>query len=329
MKKILLIGTGGTIASVRTAEGFVPAVSGEEIVRAYPEIGGICEISCIQLLNLDSTNLRPGHWIKIADCIEKQYDAFDGFVILHGTDTMAYTAAGLSYLIQESPKPIVLTGAQIPSGCVGTDARRNLLDSLLYACDEGSHGVQIVFFGAVISGTRARKNYSKSFAAFGSINFPEIARVRDDKIIRYLPPAAPAKARFYEYLNPNVGLIRFVPGMRNDVLGYLLEQYDGLVIEGFGVGGIPEYSDFYEQIRSAVGAGKLIVLTTQVPNEGSDLSVYRVGNVAKSTLNILEAHDMTTEAALAKTMWILGQTSEFAEAKQMFYRRIYDDILVD
>lgn len=326
MKNILLISTGGTIASVPTKDGLAPSVSGETLIQAYPEIKDICSVSCVELFKLDSTNMRPGHWLKIAECIENNYEKYDGFVILHGTDTMAYTAAALSYLIQDSEKPIVLTGAQIPYGAQSSDARRNLLDALFYARDERSHGVQIVFFGAVILGTRARKNYSKSFSAFSSINYPEIARVRDDQIIRFIERERTG-VKFYENLNPNVGILKFVPGLRNDVLGYLIEQYDGLVIETFGVGGIPEYSDFYEQIKLATAQGKLIVLTTQVPNEGSDLSVYKVGHTAKSNLRILEAHDMTTESAFAKTMWVLGQTNDFEKAKALFYKPVYEDIL--
>ena len=137
----------------------------------------------------------------------------------------------------------------------------------------------------------------------------------------------PQTPKFYSYLNPNVGLIKFVPGMRNDVLGYIIDQYDGIVVESFGVGGLPEYSDFYEQIKRAIDNGKLVVMTTQVPSEGSNLSVYRVGAQLKNNINILEAHDMTTEAALTKLMWILGQTDKFEEAEKLFYTTIYHDIL--
>lgn len=328
MKRILLISTGGTIASVETESGFVPAVSGEELVAAYPEISRMCEVTCVQLLNLDSTNMRPEHWLSIAACVRENYAAYDGFVVLHGTDTMAYTAAALSYLVQDSPKPIVLTGAQMPSGVDSSDARRNLLDALLYASDEESHGVQIVFFGAVILGTRARKNFSKSFAAFGSVNYPEIARVRDGRIIRYIREPVAGPVRFFDALNTNVGLVKFVPGMRDDVLRYIIACHDGLLIESFGVGGIPEYSDFYDLVRDAVRQGKMVVMTTQVPNEGSDLAVYRVGNVVKNALHIPEAHDMTTESAFVKMMWVLAQTRAPEKAKDLFYTPVACDILL-
>ena len=326
-KRLLLIGTGGTIASVPTENGYVPGLSGEQLLSAIPKAVALCEIECIQPLSLDSTNMRPEHWVRIAKIIQDRYYDFDGFVILHGTDTMAYTAAGLSYLLQNSPKPIVLTGAQIPAGQPGSDAQRNLSDAIAYACDERSNGVQIVFFGSVILGTRARKNYSKSFSAFGSINYPEIAHIQDGRIIRYINEPLIGDAKFYDKLDRNVGLLKFVPGMRNDVLEYLVDSYDGLIVESFGVGGLPEYADFYGQIKRAVGLGKLVIMATQVPNEGSDLEVYRVGNIVKNELNILEAYDMTTESAFVKTMWILGRTRDLEKAKQLFYQPVYHDIL--
>ena len=327
MKKILLIGTGGTICSVESGEGLSPELTPEELLTFAPEIKKFCEVECVQILNLDSTNMRPAHWIMISDTIRENYDKYDGFVIAHGTDTMAYTAAGVSYLIQNSPKPIVFTGAQKPAGEPGSDAARNITDAFICASDDSSHGVQLVFAGSVIAGTRARKNFSKSFAAFGSINFPEIARIQDNVLVRYVVDPKPEKPIFYDYINPNVGLVKFVPGMRNDVLRYLIEQYDGLVVETFGVGGLPEYSDFYDQIKMAIDMGKLVVMTTQVSNEGSNLSVYKVGAYLKNHFNILEAHDMNTEAAFAKLMWVLGQTTDFKEAESLFYKTIYHDIL--
>lgn len=327
MKKILMIGTGGTIASKPSADGLTPDLDSKQLIDSIPSISDICDVDCIQAFSLDSTNVRPEHWLILAEIITENYDRYDGFVITHGTDTMAYTAAGLSYLIQNSKKPIVLTGAQKPIGEEITDAKRNIIDALIYAVDEGSHGVVVVFSGAVICGTRARKNYSKRFMAFGSINFPELARVEDGRVIRYVPEPYSGETVFYDNLNANVGLLKLTPGMRNDVMRYAIDRYDGLVVESFGVGGLPEYSDFYQQIKRAVERRKLIVMTTQVPNEGSDLSVYRVGSILKNSLRVLEAHDMTSEAVLAKLMWVLGETDDFDRAEALFYRPVHHDTL--
>ena len=327
MKKILIIGTGGTIASKPSADGLTPDLDSKQLIDSIPSISDICDVDCIQAFSLDSTNVRPEHWLILAEIITENYDRYDGFVITHGTDTMAYTAAGLSYLIQNSKKPIVLTGAQKPIGEEITDAKRNIIDALIYAVDEGSHGVVVVFSGAVICGTRARKNFSKRFMAFGSINFPELARVEDGRVIRYVPEPYSGETVFYDNLNANVGLLKLTPGMRNDVMRYAIDRYDGLVVESFGVGGLPEYSDFYQQIKRAVERRKLIVMTTQVPNEGSDLSVYRVGSILKNSLRVLEAHDMTSEAVLAKLMWVLGETDDFDRAEALFYRPVHHDTL--
>lgn len=327
MRKILMIGTGGTIASAPSENGLVPALGSDELIRLVPELHDICDLDSLQLISMDSTNIRPGHWLMLADAIEKNYDKYDGFVITHGTDTMAYSAAGLSYLVRESPKPIVFTGAQIPLGQRNTDAARNLIDACIYASDDLSCGVQIVFSGSVICGTRARKNYTKRFDAFGSVNFPEIARVTSGRILRFVPDKFEGEPQFSRFINPNIGLLKLVPGMSRDIMGYLLNKYDGVVIESFGVGGIPEYSDFYGEIEKAVSARKTVILTTQVPNEGSDISVYQVGNVLKKNCRVLEAFDMTAEAAYTKLMWVLGQTNDPDEIERLFYMPVYHDIL--
>ena len=170
MKKILLLSTGGTIASRKTEQGLAPKLTPEELLAFLPQPGSFCQIDTMQLLNLDSTNICPEHWLILSQTIEEQYSSYDGFVICHGTDTLAYTASALSYLIQHTRKPIVLTGAQRPIDAESTDARTNLMDSLRYACS-GESGVCIVFGGHVIAGTRARKMRTKSYNAFTSLNW--------------------------------------------------------------------------------------------------------------------------------------------------------------
>ena len=326
MKKILMIGTGGTIASDISPEGLTPELNAEQLLSAVPRIAEICAVECVELYALDSTNLRPEHWLGIARTIRENYEKYDGFVISHGTDTMAYTAAALSYLIQNSPKPIVLTGAQKPIWFDGIDSKRNLTDAFLYAC-RGGGGVQIVFNGKVILGTRARKTYSKSFQAFSSVNHPDLAVIQDERLLQYLTCPVGEELTFFDKLDTGVGLLKLIPGTRRELLEFMVDRYDGLVIESFGVGGLPEYDGFFDVIRSGVERGKLIVMTTQVPNEGSDLTVYHVGRGLKNTLRLLEAYDMTTEAAVCKLMWILGRTRDFDEAKNLFYRPVARDIL--
>ena len=151
MKRILLILTGGTIASVETEQGLRPGISEEELRESLPGITDFCQVEILSLLNVDSTNIQPEHWQMIVQAIEKRFDCYDGFVITHGTDTMAYTAAALSYMIQNPHKPVVITGAQKPLVKTVTDARKNLRDSFRFACEENVNGVFLIFNGEVIT----------------------------------------------------------------------------------------------------------------------------------------------------------------------------------
>ena len=331
MKHILMIGTGGTIASEKTPSGLTPELNSTQLLSFVPRIGEMCHVDCVQLYSLDSTNIRPAHWLGVAKAVRENYARYDGFVISHGTDTMAYTAAALSYLIQGSPKPIVLTGAQKPIWFDGTDSKRNLTDAFLYAC-RGCGGVQIVFNGKVILGTRARKTCSKSFQAFSSVNYPDLAVVQDEHLLQYMRCACYPSPVFYDALDDKVGLLKLIPGTPAAVLEFMLDRFDGLVIESFGVGGLPEYegdASYFDIIHRGIARGKLVVMTTQVPNEGSNLAVYHVGGRLKSALWVLEAYDMTTEAAVAKLMWIMGQTRDFDETERLFYRPVARDILYE
>ena len=327
-KRILLIGTGGTIASEMGDNGLEPELTSRQLLRYVPDISGICEVDCTQLFSLDSTNIRPEHWLRIAGSIQQCYEKYDGFVISHGTDTMAYTAAGLSYLIQNSRKPIVLTGAQKPIGYDTTDSKQNLRDAFTVAAS-GMSGVLLVFNGKIIMGTRARKTRSKSFEAFSSINYPIVGMVQDGRLIQYIRPENSAPTRFYHELDARVALLKLTPGIECGVLEYLLERSSAVIIESFGVGGLPVYEtgSFYDTIKKGLDDGRTVVLTTQVENEGSDLSVYHVGNSIKQNLPILEAYDMTTEAVTAKLMWILSQTTGREEVARLFYTPVACDIL--
>ena len=327
MKKILLIGTGGTIASDVTDSGLAPELTTEQLLSHIPGISDICGVDCLQLLNLDSTNMTPAHWLEIAACIRDHYGCYDGFVITHGTDTMAYTAAALSYLIQGSPKPIVLTGAQRPIGFDSTDSKTNLADAFRCAAED-LPGVSIVFNSRVILGTRAKKTRSKSFQAFSSINHPELGVLRDGVLLRYIRQDCREAPVFYDRLDPRVALLKLVPGTGRDAADFLLERNDALIIESFGVGGIPQ------QLMDAFAAGlgdyetthKVLIMTTQVTYEGSDVGVYEVGKRVRNRFRFLEAHDMTIEAVVTKSMWLLAQNCDsFDQLQQRFYRQVNFD----
>lgn len=328
-KRVLLIATGGTIASKRSDNGLKPQITPEELISYIPQVQDICEVEAVQLLNLDSSNMEPQHWKLMVRAIKDNYDKYDGFVIAHGTDTMAYTAAALSYMIQNTRKPVVITGAQKPIDLEITDAKSNLIDSFLYAADAKSQGVQIVFDGKVIAGTRAKKVRSKSYNAFSSIDYPCLAVIQDMNIMRYIPMLPyEEEVHFYEELDANVFLMKMIPGIRPKVLKSIFENYDCIIVESFGVGGIPKSiaQEFYRLCQTY--PNKLVVMATQVAHEGSDMTVYEVGHDMKKYCRFLESYDMTLESVIAKVMWMLGNFDiTQVDVEEIFYRNINYDVI--
>lgn len=336
MKRILLVATGGTIASAEEGTGLTPALTGEQLAAVVPGLGALCDFDVVQLMNIDSTNMRPAEWIRLASEIAGAYDDYDGFVVLHGTDTMAYTAAALSYLVQ-GDKPIALTGSQLPMGDPFTDGRLNVWQAFRFAVDDRARGVCVVFAGKVIAGTRARKQRTTSFDAFESVNLPLVARFRGENLV--MAPcfdggfeasgarsAADAGApRFFDALDDRVCAVKLTPGMNPALITALKPDFDAIVLEAFGIGGIPEGDAYREAVFDWVDSGRTLVITTQVPEEGLDLGVYEVGRSYAEHPGILKGADMTPEALLAKTMWILGRTDDPARVAELFYAPVNFD----
>ena len=198
------------------------------------------------------------------------------------------------------------------------------------ACDGRMAGVMIVFGGNVILGTRARKTYTKSFGAFSSINYPVLGMVQDGRLIPYIQPQVkPGGPVFYDKLNSKVSLVKLIPGISPVYLSFALTESDAVIVESFGVGGVPagNKGGFYDRIRAACALGKIVAVTTQVQNEGSDLAVYNVGHSLKNDLGVLESYDMTIEAVVAKLMWALGVTQDNEEVAKLFYTPVAGDML--
>lgn len=332
MKKILLLSTGGTIACAEGNDGLTPALTGESLLSYTKEVQDLCQIDTVQILNIDSTNMHPEYWINIVEYIEKNYNNYDGFVITHGTDTMAYTSAALFYMIQNSNKPIVITGAQKPIIFKETDAKGNLINAIRFACN-GIGGVFIVFDGKVICGSRAEKLRTKSYNAFESINYPYLATI-DGSEIKYNNGISVYKKEqdltFFKSLCTNVFLLKLTPATDPDILDYLSDKYLGIIIESYGSGGIPfeDKKDFLSKLEMLDQAGKIVVIKTQVLLEGTDLSKYEVGQKALK-YPVIPAYDMSTEAIVTKLMWVLGQTNDKEKAKQMFLTPIRNDLIIE
>ena len=231
-QRLLFITTGGTIASVRTQQGLKPVLSSEELLAHLPELKELCCPETLALCSIDSTDLGQEHWLMMARAIQENYALYDGFIICHGTDTLAYSAAALSYLIQNADKPIILTGAQQPISNEITDAKKNLRDSVVCAIDPGSRGVMVVFGGHVIAGTRAKKNKTISYDAFASVNFPALALVQGDRLVRYIPSPWPTgPVEFGRALNPKVFLLKLTPGLGPELIPAIFQQYDCVIVD--------------------------------------------------------------------------------------------------
>ncbi len=328
MKKLLLIATGGTIASKNKNNGLTPQITPKEMLSFVPRACACHEISAVSLFSLDSTNITSDNWRKIAECIQANYDNFDGFIVTHGTDTMAYTAAALSYMIKNPGKPIVITGSQRPIDLDVTDARTNLNDAITVAASDFC-GVLLVFDGKIIAGTRAKKTRSKSYNAFSSMDFPVLGIVMDFKITRYIPTPKPAlPVEFALNMNDNIFLLKLTPGMDAKILPFVFEHYDAIIVESFGMGGIPASIKSLFLTSASNHPEVLVVMATQVAHEGSDMTIYEVGKEIRDHMNLLESGDMPLEAVITKTMWILSNcATDFESRSRAFYTPVNFDLI--
>ena len=312
MKKILMLGTGGTVACVPSADGLVPALDGPAMIKLVPELEDVCAIETKQILNLDSSNLAPQHWKIIAEAITAHYEQYDGFVITHGTDTMAYTAAALSQMLCNCQKPVVLTGAQLPIQAEGSDAPDNIYHSFL-AATSSLKGVALVFGDQVIHGAYAKKLYTENFNGFASINRAPMATIRHNHLFwekRALQGGGYGEGEFTidTALEPKVAVVKLIPGTTPDILEfYLAKGYKGLVIEGFGAGGVPNGdNNWLPKLEQVLQAGVTVVCATQCLYDGVHLDTYPMGILAER-LGAKSAELDTLETTVVKLMLELAQ----------------------
>lgn len=330
--KLLWLATGGTIASAPGPDGLEPELTYEGMARYLPPSSIHADITSREILRLDSSNIQPEDWVLMAGEIAQAAGDYDGIIITHGTDTLAYSAAMLSFMLQGYPLPVVLTGSQLPITDPLTDAISNLSTAFAMA-SSGVPGVFVAFDRKVIFGTRAVKTKTLDFAAFESINAVPVAQINAEGLV-FEPSysevleerkrsASEEHFTLKDEVDDSVFLIKLIPGLDPKIFSMLRTAgYRGLVIEAFGIGGLHYlYRDQVSAVEELMNAGMPVVVTSQCLYERSDFSIYATG---KKLLDkgAIQAFDMTTEAAVTKLMWALGQTEDPQKVRNIFQRSL-------
>jgi glutamyl-tRNA(Gln) amidotransferase subunit D len=335
-KTVAVIGTGGTIASyVDYRTGAVhPALSAEDLVAAVPEIGDICNVRSEVLFSIFSENMTVDHWQKLARAVaERLNEGVDGCIIPHGTDTMGYTSAALSFMLDGLTKPVVFVGAQRSSDRPSTDAHTNLVSSARFIVEGDAAGVFVLMHetssdtaGAVHLGTKVRKMHTSRRDAFHSVNARPVARIAFEGGLEYLAEhqkRSAGKVTLREAMDPSVALLQFYPGMSPLAFEPVLASHHGVVVAGSGLGHVSE--DMVLAIEKAIRAGTHVVMTSQCLYGRVNLNVYNTGR-DMITAGVIPGEDMLPETAYVKLMWVLGQTSDREEVRRLMTTNLRGEI---
>lgn len=309
MKKILMISTGGTLASSHSDNGMSPQLHSDDILK---KISGLMEgftVDQEEMFMIDSSNMQPEEWELLSARIYERRGEYDGIVVIHGTDTLAYTASALSFALQRIEIPVVLTGSQVSIENPIADATENCRAALHMAAS-GCPGVYVAFNRKIIMGTRASKVRTRSFDAFESINYPYAARIDSSGLVLnpFVHVVRGGKCQLANKFCKDVFLLKIYPGISPDIFRKLEEMgIRGVYVEGFGIGGLPfARRNLTEAIGEAVSRGMIVAVGSQCLYEGSDFSLYEVGRQVLDC-GVIETGNMTSEAAVTKLMWALGQ----------------------
>ena len=330
MAKILIINTGGTISMVASERGYIPDGAGFRSRLAAMELLRTPPIPQWELVDaeplMDSSNMTVADWNRIGALIEKNYGSFDGFVILHGTDTMAYTASALSFMLEGLGKPVILTGSQIPLCELRSDGRDNLINSLLIAAEARVREVCIFFGGKLLRGNRATKYSADELIAFVSPNYPVIAETgisisyNEAALLRRggLSPGQQSDFRLQLLDEIPIGVIKVFPGIQFSLFEQILtEKLRGIVIETFGAGNIPAGgSELLPLVRKALANGTVITVCSQCPQGTVSLGTYETSSALKDA-GAVSGRDLTTEAAVAKLYYLFSKGYPAEEVKRL------------
>ena len=325
-KKILLLTTGGTIASMPGGEGLEPHRS-DVMDRELQQLRTYYDITVRDVMCLDSSNIRPEEWRLIAREIFENRMGFDGIVVSHGTDTMAYTASAVTFMLRNIDRPVVFTGSQLPLADYLSDGPENLRTAFAMAAT-GCPGVFLAFDRKVMLGCRAVKVRASGFSAFESVNsryaglVSNLGLVLDQEVL----PKSSGEAQLLDDISKNVFLLKLTPGLNPAIFDMLAAMgYRGIVVEAFGLGGFNVLNKGLRGIQRAVEDGISVVVTTQCLYDSSDLRVYQVGNKLLE-MGVIQGRDMTSEAAMTKLMWAIGQGMEQKEIAELFGQNLAGEI---
>lgn len=325
-KRILLLTTGGTIASMPGGEGLEPHRS-DVMERELEQLRTYYDIAVQDVMCLDSSNIRPEEWQVIARHIFENRPGFDGVVVSHGTDTMAYTASAVTYMLPNIDLPVVFTGSQLPLADMLSDGPDNLRTAFAMAA-AGHRGVFLAFDRKVMLGCRAVKVRASGFSAFESVNSRYAALVSNLGLVvdHEVLPKRTGEARLCPEISRNVFLLKLTPGLNPAVFDMLAAMgYKGIVIEAFGLGGVNVLHKGLRGIHRCLEDGISVVVTTQCLYDSANLQVYQVGNKLLE-LGVIQGRDMTSEAAMTKLMWAIGQGMEPAEISGLFTRSLAGEV---